>query len=236
MVLLDTAFRTLIAFILMMAITRVIGKHTIARMTYHDFVASVTLGAITANLAFNTQLRIWNPIVSFLTFSLIAYLISYISLKSRKSRKWLAGKPTVVIENGKILEQNLRKIKISLDSLNQELREVQIFDPGEVEYAVLEINGKLSVLKKPEYMPVLRKDLQLFYPANKPQFPVELIMDGQVVTENLRLTGLSPEWLSAQLKKRGVKAEEVCYAVRGTNGEMFYDLYQDRIRHPLDVE
>ncbi len=87
--LLETILRTVIAFALIMVITRVIGKHAISRMTYHDFVASVTLGAITANLAFNTHLKMWHLIVSFVTFSGIAYLIAFLCLKSRKTASGL---------------------------------------------------------------------------------------------------------------------------------------------------
>lgn len=231
----ETAVRTVLAFALIMLITRIIGKHTIARMTYHDFVASITLGAIVANLAFNTHIRVWHTVASFLIFSGIAYLTAFISLKSRKTRKWFAGQPTVVIENGKILENNLRKIQFSMDSLNQELREKDIFDPEEVEYAILELNGRLSVLKKPEYRPVTRKDLHMPNPA-KTQFPVELIMDGKIMTDNLQKSDVSPQWLSQQLEKRGLIPEEVFYAVRGTNGKLFCDLYEDQIRHPIDPE
>lgn len=233
--LLETIIRTVVAFVLIMLITRVLGKHTIARMTYNDFVASITLGAIIGNLAFNTHLKTWNLITSFLIFSGIAYLISFISLKSRKIRKWFAGKPTVVIENGKIMEQNLRKIQFTLDTLNQELREKDIFDIEEVQYAILELNGKLSVLKKPEYRPLIQKDL-LLTNTTKIQFPVELIMDGKIMSDNLQQIGLSKEWLSKQLQQRGVTAEEVCYAIRGTQGKLFFDLYQDQIRHPIDQE
>jgi uncharacterized membrane protein YcaP (DUF421 family) len=231
----ETILRTVIAFILIMLITRIIGKHTIARMTYSDFVASITLGAITGNIAFNTHLQAWHLIVSFLTFSAVAYLAAFLSLKIRKTRKWLSGKPTIVIENGKIMEANLSKIQFSLDSLNQELREKDIFDPQEVQYAVLELNGRLSVLKKPEYRPVTRKDLHLPNQA-KSQFPIELIMDGKIMSENLQQSGLSSVWLSNQLKQWGVTAEEVCYAVKGTSGNLFYDLYKDQIRHPIDQE
>lgn len=233
--LLETVIRTVLAFCLIMLITRILGKHTIARMTYNDFVASITLGAIIGNLAFNTHLKTWNIIASFLIFSGIAYLISVISLKSRKIRKWFAGKPTVVIEDGKIMEQNLRKIQFTLDTLNQELREKDIFDLEEVQYAILELNGKLSVLKKPEYRPLIQKDLHLTN-NTKIQFPVELIMDGEIMSDNLQQIGLSNEWLSKQLKQRGVTAEEVCYAIKGTHGKLFFDLYQDQIQHPIDQE
>ncbi|TVY07761.1 DUF421 domain-containing protein [Paenibacillus cremeus] len=231
----DTIIRAFIAFALIMVITKVLGKHTIARMTYYDFVASITLGAITGNIAFNTSMKTWHLAVSFLSFSGIAYIVAFISLKSRKIRKWLAGKPTVVIENGKILEQNLKKIQITLDTLNQELREKDIFDPEEVEYAVLELNGKLSVLKKPQYRALMRKDFNLPSPAQS-QFPIELIMDGQIIKNNLELSGVSTAWLSKQLQLRGVTAEQVSYAVMRPNGKLFCDLYWDNIRHPIDQE
>jgi uncharacterized membrane protein YcaP (DUF421 family) len=232
---LETILRTVIAFALIMVFTRILGKHTISRMTYHDFVASITLGAITGNIAFNTHLESWHLILSFLTFSVIVYLVAFLSLKSRKTRKWFSGKPTVVIENGKIMENNLKKIQFSLDTLNQELREKDIFDAEEVEYAILELNGKLSVLKKSDYRPVIRKDLLLTDPS-KIQFPTELIMDGKIMTNNLQESGLSLNWLSKQLQERGLTSEEVFYSVRGTNGGLYFDLYQDQILHPIDQE
>jgi uncharacterized membrane protein YcaP (DUF421 family) len=134
---LEVTVRTICAFVLILIITRINGKNTISQMTYHDFVSSITLGAITGNMAFNTYFKLWQLIASLVIFSGIAFIVSLISMKSRKLRKWFSGKPTVLIENGKILEQNLRKLKFSLDTLNQELREKDIFDIEEVEYAVL---------------------------------------------------------------------------------------------------
>lgn len=231
----EVILRTIIAFALIMIITRILGKHTITQMTYHDFVTSITLGAITANIAYNTFLKSWNLIASLLMFSIISFTIALISLKSRKMRKWFSGRPTIVIENGKILEQNLKKIRFSLDTLNQELREKDVFDIEEVEYAVLEMNGKLSILKKPEYRQLTKKDLSIMS-TGKPKFPIELIMDGEVIAENMKQEGLSQDWLYNQLKKRSLTVEEVCYAVRGTNGGLYFDLYKDNIRHPIDTE
>ena len=111
--------RTSAAFIVIMIIARILGKQTISQMTFHDFVAAITLGAITGNLAFNTKLNHWNLAASLMLFSGIAFVVTFISLKSRTVRKWLSGKPTIVIENGKILESNLRKLHLTLDTLNQ---------------------------------------------------------------------------------------------------------------------
>lgn len=231
----EIILRTVIAFALIMIIARIIGKSTIAQMTFHDFVSSITLGAITSNLAFNTILKPWHLIASLITFSSIAFITAHISLKNRKLRKWLSGKPTILIENGKILEQNLRKLQFSLDTLNQELREKDIFDIVEVEYAILELNGRLSILKKPEYRQVTRKDLSIMS-SGPVQFPIEMIMDGEVVVANMNQVGLSQEWLTNQLKQRGLTIDEVCYAVKGTNGSLYCDLYKDNIKHPIAIE
>lgn len=236
--LLDVLLRALTAFILIMIIARVLGKQTISQLTYHDFVAAITLGSITGNLAFNTRINHWSIIVSLLIFSGMAYLFTVISLKSRKTRKLLSGKPTMVIENGKILEHNLRKLRLSLDTLNQELREKDIFDIMEVEFAVLELNGRVSVLKKPEFRQVLLKDLPKLTAKNhtKTIFPIELIMDGEMVKENLEQNQLSEAWMLNELIKRKLSLSEVCYAVKGTQGCLYFDLYKDQIKNPISLE
>lgn len=231
----EIIIRSLIAFTLIMIIARILGKHTITQLTYNDFVLSITLGAITGNIAFNTAIKSQYLIVALVAFSLAAYTVAKISLKSRTMRKLLSGRPTILIENGKVLEENLRKLTLSMDTLNQELREKNIFDIEEVEFAVLELNGKLSVLKKPDYRHITRKDLAILS-VDKNSFPIELIMDGQIITNNIHQDGLSPKWLDEQLSKRGLSLSQVFYAVKGTNGNLHFDLYEDRIKHPIKME
>jgi uncharacterized membrane protein YcaP (DUF421 family) len=231
---LEILIRTICAIVLIMIIARMLGKQTIAQMTYHDFVAAITLGAITANLAFNISLKSWKLVFSLITFSGILYILTLVALKSRKARNWISGKPTVIVENGKILEQNLKKLKLTSDTINQELREKNIFDIEEVEYAVLELNGRVSVLRKPEYLPVIRKDLGISS-SSKTAFPIELIMDGKIIVENLKQNQLT-EWFYEELTKRGLSVEQVFYAVKSTNGNLFLDLYKDNIQRPIDKE
>ncbi|WP_409343496.1 DUF421 domain-containing protein [Paenibacillus sp. MBLB4367] len=232
----EIVLRTIAAFVLILAIARLLGKQTVAQMTFHDFVVTITLGAIAANLAFNTAFHMWRLLLCLLLFSAIAYSLSHLSLKSRSARKWISGKPTIVIENGKILEQNLRKLKLTLDTLSQELREKDIFNLEEVEYAVLELNGRFSVLKKPEYRQVIRKDLAIRTPG-KERFPVELIMDGTVIEENVaQHPRKGEEWLTRELGKRNLRVTDICYAVIGTNGKLFIDTYEDHIKKPIDKE
>lgn len=149
--------RTILSFVVLLLIARFLGKQTISNMTFHDFATGITMGAIAANLAFNEKIQAWYLILSLAVFTFISYLMSVSALKFPITRKWIAGAPTVVIDRGKILEGNMRKIKYTLDSLNQSLREKDIFNQEEVEYAVLETNGKLSVKKKDEYLNVTKK-------------------------------------------------------------------------------
>ncbi|MNI37751.1 hypothetical protein D3C73_918630 [compost metagenome] len=231
----ETMFRSALAFATLMIIARVMGKPTISQMTYHDFVASITLGAIAANMAFNDKISIWQLLTAMLTFSGIAYLLMVLSLKNRKLRKWVSGKPTVLIQEGKILENNMKKLKITLDMLNQELREKNIYNIKEVQYAVLELNGKISVLQTPDSMPATRKDLHL-NPRSKQSFPIELIMDGSIIVDNLKQNDMTKEWLISQVDKKGLSIENVNYAVISSDGSIYFDEYQDGIRHAIDRE
>ncbi|AET61279.1 membrane protein [Paenibacillus terrae HPL-003] len=231
----ETVLRSISAFTLMMLIARILGKSTIAQMTYHDFVAAITLGAITANLAFNNTISIRILLTSLLVFTVIAYMLMFLAMKNRKLRSWLSGKPTVLIQEGKILESNMRKLKITLDTLNQELRSKNIFNIQDVHYAVLEMNGAISVLPKWESKPVTRKDLHLD-DRSEHIFPIELIMDGSIIEANLKENDITTEWLHSQIKKKGLSIENINYAVISSNGNIYFDEYKDRIEHPVDKE
>lgn len=231
----EIVLRPIAAFVILMIAARILGKQTIAQMTYFDFIAAITIGAMTANLSFNTSLKSHHLLISFIVFTSVIFLTAYISLKSRRARKFLAGDPTVIIQNGKILEHNMRKMRYSLDYLNQELREQNVFEIEEVLFAVVEINGTLTVLKKPQYRPVTRKDLWI---AINPEWrlPIELIMDGETVTKNLQENQLTEEWLRNELNKRNLQTDDVVYAVLGSNGQLYFDTYTDHIQTPVDKE
>jgi uncharacterized membrane protein YcaP (DUF421 family) len=224
--------RSISALILLLIIARILGKQTISNMTFNDFVTGITLGALAANLAFNEKITPWNFIFSLIVITMTSYLLSIIAMKSRYLRNWISGSPTVMIEGGNILENNMKKVRYTIDSLNQSLREKDIFDIEEVEYALLEDNGKLSVLKKDEYRYITKKDLHII--SKTLSFPVELIMDGDIILDNLERNGLTKEWLAKELKKRGKKISDVFYGVRGTRQQLIFDFYEDNLSNPLD--
>ncbi|PFH88968.1 DUF421 domain-containing protein [Bacillus sp. AFS088145] len=231
----DVIIRTLSAFVLLICITHILGKQTISKMTYHDYITSITLGSIAGNLAFNTSIHFSNYIIALIIFSTFLFLATLVSLKNKKARALFNGQPTVVIQDGKILEKNIEKLKVTMDSLNQALRRRDIFDIDEVEYAIFEPDGHLSLLKKPLYRFVTREDLGISSPSQS-DFPIEIIMDGQIIDKNITQNHLTKDWIVTEIAKRGLKLDDVSYCVRGTNGQLYFDLYKDQIHSPVDIE
>lgn len=227
--------RSISAFAILLLITRILGKQTLSIMNFHEFVTAIVMGSIAANLAFNYKLEFVYFIISLIAFAGTSFILTKIVLKSRKIRMWVEGTPTVLIEGGIILEDNLKKNNLTMDSLNQLLRQKDIFDLNEVEYVLLENNGITSVMKKREYRNVILKDLKKGI-SGVQQFPIELIMDGQVLHGNFDVNHISREWLTAQLKLRGKSEQDVFYAVKGSDGQLYIDFYNDKIKHPIDVE
>ena len=231
----EVIIRTIVAFSLLLIGARFLGKQTISQMTIFDFIAAITLGAITASLAYNTTLKPHTLILSFIIFVFVIFLIAVISTKSQKLRKIFAGNPTVVIQNGKILESNMRKMRYTLDYLNQQLREKDVFHIDEVQFAILETNGTLTVLKKPQYRNITRQDLMLMT-TPEARLPIELIMDGEIIIKNLKDNKLTKNWLDTELSKRNLDVKEVFYAVLLANETVYIDTYRDMIFSPVDKE
>lgn len=223
---LNIAMRVLLALTFLFAATRFLTKRILSNLTYFDYVAAAILGTIAGNLAFNVNIHILNFILSLTLTTLIIVSVSYISLKYRPLRKFLAGEPIVLIENGKILEHNMANLNYSYDNLNQQLRQEGVFNISLVEYAILEPSGKLSVQVKSSNRPLTPQDLNVS--TQYEGLATELILDGKVLEQNLRYKGLSHEWLYKELTQKGVKdVREVAFAALSTNGNLYIDLYHD---------
>ncbi|MGI5859612.1 MAG: YetF domain-containing protein [Tepidanaerobacteraceae bacterium] len=232
---LNILIRTILTFISLVISARVLGKQTIAQMTYLDFIASLAIGNIGASIAYHVSINPLNIIAALFYFTAIVFSASYLSLKSRSIRKIFAGEPTVLIQNGKILERNMAKVHYSIDFLNHQLREKGFFDITKVEMAILEPSGQLSVLPKSEYRSLTPLDLNI--PVQSENLAVELIIDGQIIEKNLKDRNLSRDWLLQSLIKHGIKSiSYVDYACLSTKGTLYIDTKTDNIPHPLDKE
>jgi uncharacterized membrane protein YcaP (DUF421 family) len=218
--------RVILAFAFLLAVTKFLTKRNLSNLTYFDYGSATILGTIAGNLVFNTNIHFLNFILSLALTTMIVILASYLSLRNRSIRKLLAGEPTILIQNGKILENNMAKLYFPFDYLNQSLREEKVFDISQVEYAILEPSGKLSIKLKAKNRTLTPADLNL---TTKNEYLVtEVIIDGQIIKTTLHRQGLNEQWLYEELKKKEIYTiEDASYAVFGSNGKLYVDKYCD---------
>jgi uncharacterized membrane protein YcaP (DUF421 family) len=213
-------WQTIMVFFALLVCARLLGKTQVGQLTFYEYVSGITIGSLAGNIMAAGSDRLWSHLYDLFLFVTLAYIISHVTLISRPLRKLIEGRPTVVIENGKILRENMREMRYDLDELNAQLREKGILDITEVQYAILENNGAMSVVQKPEFQPVTRGDLRINNIAAA-KYPVELIMDGEVVEENFTRQ-YSRQWLMNQLQAKGfADPADVMYAVVDSKGNFF---------------
>lgn len=217
-----------VSFVILLILTRLIGKQQVSQLTYYEYINGITFGSIAANMATDSFDKFGDHLVGLLTYGVLTFLAALVALKSRKMRKLINGEPVVVIQDGKILENNLRKMKLNLDEFTMLLRLKDIFDFTQVKLAIIEPSGGLSVIKKSEYENVERRDLKLKLEGTA--LAVEVVQEGKISVNNLNRLGLDEKWLRAQLKMRQiVDVAEVEYAVVTDNKRLLIDLKNDAI-------
>ena len=218
--------QTVVSFLILLLLTRLLGKQQVSQLTFYEYLNGITFGSIAANMATDDLANAPDHFVGLVTYGFLTLLVSWLALKNRKVRKALAGEPVIVIQDGNILEDNLRKMHMDLDELTMLLRAENIFDYKELELAIIEQSGALSVLKKPLYQEVTRQDLHVR--AKSKGLAVEVIIDGQIVYENLRAMDLDGKWLVAQLRQRKIaNASQVCLATVNKQRQLQIDLFDD---------
>lgn len=231
---LEIFIRGLGAFLGVLLITRLVGKTQVGQLTVSDFVNAIVVGSIAAAMVTDIKESGWYYLFGLLLFGLFTLLSEYATMKYRPLRKIIEGEPTILVHNGKILENNMKKLLYHVDDLMMQLRDKGVFNLADVEFAVLEPNGKLSVLLKTQKQPLTPADLQL--PTRYQGVPAELIVDGQVIYQNLQQNKLTEDWLYAELEKMGIKSvKDVVYASLDTDGKLYVDTKRDTLPHLTDV-
>lgn len=217
----DITARVLCSYFVLLLLTRVMGKKQLSQLTYFNYVTGITIGSITANLAINSNLRILDGIYSLILWAILTIILELFSLKSRTFRQIVDGQPTILIKNGSIIKNKLGRTRTNIDELTMLLRKSKVYDIKEVDYAILETNGQLSVLKKAEYKNYTVKDSRQAYSENK-NLSAQIISDGKVIDHNLKELNLDVNWLSSQIQKQGYqKPDEIFYAEIGSDGQLF---------------
>jgi len=230
----DLALRAVVAFLAVLLIACVLEQERSGEITFYEYLAGLTIGVISGGIVI-TRLNPLPLLVALFIFSALTYLMRYISLKSRAARKLLTGEPVIVIQNGKIMEQSMQRLHYSTDDLLMQLRTKGVFNIADVEFAVLEPNGRLSVLLKSHKMPATREDMQL--ESQYQGVSSELIVDGEIIYQNLKQNNLDEAWLIGELAKQGIKSsEDVLLAMLDTQGNLYVDKKQDGLQHDTSVQ
>ncbi len=193
--------RSIISLIVLFFITKLMGKKQASQLSVFDYVIGISIGNFTAEMVMNFDYQYINGIIAILSFGIFSYIVSILTLKSITLRRFVIGVPTIIIEDGKINLNALRKTKLDINDLLEQCRNEGYFDISQVSYAILEVNGKLSILAKSDYEKLTRKDLKI--KADKAYLSVNLIIDGVLMEENLKNSNKDKDWLDKQLKKQG---------------------------------
>jgi uncharacterized membrane protein YcaP (DUF421 family) len=228
----ELLLRISLGFITLFILTRILGRKEISQMTFFNFVSAIAIGSIAANLVVSQNLSIRNGLLALAGWTVFTLLMDFIDIKSKKARKVTTGDPIVVIKDGKIVEKSLNKSRLDIDSLTALLRQQSVFSMKDVDYAIFETNGKLSVLKKEEKQNVTKSDLKIS-PSINMVYPIatEVITDGTVLENNLSKLSLNQDWLHQQLRQAGITSpSDVMYAEVQQDGSLFIDS-KDQILH-----
>ncbi len=226
--------RAIISFFTLLILARLLGKEQISQLTFFDYILGITIGSIASEATVDLSSRAWPHFIGLVSWAVLAYLMQYISLKWRYAAKLIEGEPVIVIMNGKILDNVLKKMKFRVSDVLELLRNQGIFDMNEVDYAILEPNGSLSVLKKPEYLPVTRQDLKI--KAKPTGISTELVYNGKLIKQNLRQMNKDEKWLMNQLKKHGINdVSEAFLVLINDAGSLYVDKYDDDIKNVKDI-
>lgn len=224
----DVILRAFLFVIILFVTAKLLGKKHIAQLSLFEYIAGITLGDIAGEVILSSTLKIHHGILGILVFGIISYLADVISLKSKTLRNVIEGTGTVLVEDGKLLEENLKKEHYTIDDFSTLLRQKDVFDLSEVDYAVLEPKGMLSVLLRKENRPLTPKDLNMKMPKEKA--PQTIIMDGNIIYDSLKKAGKTAEWLQLELDKLGVTLDNVFLAQVNSYGELAIDIFDDKIK------
>lgn len=226
--------RSLVMFFLTLILTRIMSKKSISNMTTFNLINYIVIAIIACLTSLNIVSSFVLGLMALFIWSLIPIALDYASIKSKRINDWINGKETILIKEGKIMEDNLKQLKLTGEELLKGLRDKNVFALSEVEFAVMEHTGDINVLLKSDQKPLTPKDMgQKVSPKIETQ---TVILEGNVINESLNNLGLSQGWLNEQLSNTGVSLDNVFVGQVDSNGELYVDLFDDLIQMPKPQE
>ena len=214
-----TFFRSIVLYIIVLIVMRLMGKREIGQLQPFELAISIMIADLASIPMTDTGIPIFNGIIPILGLLIMHLLISIINLKSSKAREIICGRPSILIYRGKINEKNLKKERFTINELEERLRGSNVVNLGDVEYAILETSGQVTVIQKPDKRNTIPKDFNIM-----PEYegiPYDLIIDGKVMYDNLKTIGKNYNWLKKEIEKFNMKPDEVLIATIDGRGQIF---------------
>ncbi|MGN0144625.1 MAG: YetF domain-containing protein [Clostridium sp.] len=206
-----TIIKSILIYILALILSKLIGIKIISQMNFFDFIMGVSVGSMIAKIIINKDHVVFSGITALIFFTLLTVATSYLNLKSYTARRIINAKTLILIENGRIIDKNMKRLRITINELMMKLREKDVFNLEDVQFAIMESNGQLSVLMKANKKPITPYDMDL--KVKNLSLINDIIFDGKIIDKNLEIAGIDKNWLQAQLKKKGINnMEDVFYA------------------------
>ncbi|WP_446898349.1 DUF421 domain-containing protein [Clostridium sp. LBM24168] len=214
-------FRTIILYIVVIISMRLMGKKQIGEMEPFELVIAIMISELASVPMQDTRISILRGIIPIITLLFLQTCFALMQLKSEKMRLILSGRPSILINNGKLDFKELKKEKFNLNDLLEELRLQGYYNLSDIEYAILETSGKISVIPKTNLSPATKEDMKIT--STQDTMPLILILDGKVNSKNLNTINKNNSWLKNTLKKNNVHSmEEVLIAMIDSKGKFFY--------------
>ena len=215
----------LLSVVALFAITKIMGHKQVAQLDFFDYVSGITIGSIGAEMATELE-EPYKPLIALIVYALVSVILNLIEHKIPAVRKYINGSPSILLDQGRLYRSNLKKAKLDLSEFMLMCREQGYFDLEEISTAVLEHNGKLSILPKAAHRPATPDDLGI--PAKATHIGVEVVMDGRIMGENLTRLGTNADWLMDELKLQGYyDTKEILLAIYHPESSRF-TIYQNR--------
>ena len=212
--------RALSSLLVLFLVTKILGKKQVSQLSLFDYVIGISIGNFAAEMTINLESEEFYGILAVIIFGLIAYLVSILTMKSIKLRRFFMGTPTILIQNGKILDNNFHKVKYDINDMLEQCRIKGYYDISDIEYAIVEANGELSVLPKETKRHLTPCDMQLN--VKKEGLCANVIIDGKVMKQNLSIINKDEEWLNHELKIKGKNLKDVLLATVDVNEKVIF--------------
>lgn len=209
---------SLLSIISLFLIAKIMGHKQVAQLDFFDYINGITIGSIAAELATDLETP-WKSLIAMMIYGIVAIGLSLVTNKFPKLRKYVNGSPTILMNDGKIYRKNMKKAKLDLSEFLTMCREQGYFDLNDIQTAIFEYNGKLTILPKSANRPVTPSDMKL--QPEPEHINTEIIMDGRIMGENLKRMGLDLKWLEKQIKAQGYHdAKEIFLGLCDNNNQL----------------